>query len=192
MSKTQDKDYYKTLGIDKSANEEQIKDAYRKLAKMYHPDVAPDAGDTMKDINVAYDVLSNPDKRKAYDNPQGPPMNGFPFGFNPFGGGNPFQFSVNGMHFNMSGGNFHQQRILNCDASMTLKEMLLGNTAFEFDSPVGKLKISLPPMSSPGKTFTIRINGDANNETLLQVRMNLKIPNDLTDEQKKKIEELGI
>jgi DnaJ-class molecular chaperone len=64
------KDYYKTLGISKSANEKEIKQAYRKLARKYHPDVNPnnkDAEKTFKDINEAYAVLSDPEKRKTYD-----------------------------------------------------------------------------------------------------------------------------
>ncbi|HZT97282.1 MAG TPA: J domain-containing protein [Chloroflexota bacterium] len=64
------KDYYKTLGVDKSAGEKDIKQAYRKLARKYHPDVNPnnkDAEKTFKEINEAYAVLSDPEKRKTYD-----------------------------------------------------------------------------------------------------------------------------
>ncbi len=64
------KDYYKILGIDRGASEKEIKSAYRKLARKYHPDVnkEPDAGQKFKDINEAYEVLSDPKKRKRYDN----------------------------------------------------------------------------------------------------------------------------
>lgn len=64
------KDYYKTLGVDKDATEKEIKSAYRKLARKYHPDVNPDdpeAQERFKDINEAYQVLSDPEKRKKYD-----------------------------------------------------------------------------------------------------------------------------
>ncbi len=64
------KDYYKTLGVDKKASEKDIKQAYRKLARKYHPDVNPnnkDAEKTFKDINEAYAVLSDAEKRKTYD-----------------------------------------------------------------------------------------------------------------------------
>ena len=64
------KDYYKTLGVSKTANEKEIKQAYRKLARKYHPDVNPnnkDAEKTFKDINEAYAVLSDAEKRKTYD-----------------------------------------------------------------------------------------------------------------------------
>ncbi|CAH1001723.1 Curved DNA-binding protein [Neolewinella maritima] len=63
-------DYYKTLGVDKSADDKQLKKAFRKLARKYHPDVAPDDKDAeqkFKAINEAYAVLSDPDKRKKYD-----------------------------------------------------------------------------------------------------------------------------
>jgi molecular chaperone DnaJ len=64
------KDFYEILGIPKSASEEQIKKAYRKLARKWHPDINPgntDAEQKFKDISMAYDVLGKPEKRKLYD-----------------------------------------------------------------------------------------------------------------------------
>jgi len=63
-------DYYKTLGIDKSASPKEVKDAYRKLARKYHPDLNPnnqDAKSSFQQINEANEVLSDPEKRKKYD-----------------------------------------------------------------------------------------------------------------------------
>lgn len=63
-------DYYKTLGISKTATEKEIKAAYRKLARKYHPDLNPDnkeAEKKFKEINEANEVLSNPENRKKYD-----------------------------------------------------------------------------------------------------------------------------
>ena len=63
-------DYYQTLGVDKSADEKQLKKAFRKLARKYHPDVAPDdaeAEQKFKAVNEAYAVLSDPEKRAKYD-----------------------------------------------------------------------------------------------------------------------------
>ncbi len=63
-------DYYKTLGLSKSATESEIKKAYRKLARKYHPDLNPndkDAEKKFKEINEANEVLSNPEHRKKYD-----------------------------------------------------------------------------------------------------------------------------
>ena len=63
------KDYYNTLGISKTATEGEIKTAYRKLARRYHPDVNkdPKAEDKFKEVYEAYQVLSDPEKRKKYD-----------------------------------------------------------------------------------------------------------------------------
>ena len=64
------KDYYKILGIDKAASQEEIKKAYRKLAVKYHPDKNPGdkkAEEKFKEVNEANDVLSDPEKRKKYD-----------------------------------------------------------------------------------------------------------------------------
>jgi curved DNA-binding protein len=62
-------DYYQTLGVDRKASQEDIKKAYRKLARKYHPDVAKeaDAEEKFKRVAEAYEVLRDPDKRKKYD-----------------------------------------------------------------------------------------------------------------------------
>ena len=63
------KDYYKILGVDRSASEADIKKAFRKLAHKYHPDVSKekDAEAKFKDVNEAYQTLSDPEKKAAYD-----------------------------------------------------------------------------------------------------------------------------
>jgi molecular chaperone DnaJ len=82
------KDYYKILGVERNASDEDIKKAYRKMAMQYHPDKNPnnpEAESKFKDAAEAYDVLSTPDKKSNYDR-FGSANGGNPFG----GGGNPF------------------------------------------------------------------------------------------------------
>ena len=63
-------DYYKILGVDKSASQDDIKKAFKKLARKYHPDLNPDdpnAKQRFQEINEANEVLGDPEKRKKYD-----------------------------------------------------------------------------------------------------------------------------
>ena len=91
------KDLYSILGVSKSATKAEIKSAYHKLARKYHPDVNkdnPSAAEKFKEISAAYDILGDDEKRKKYDNNEidgdGKPT-GFGAGFGgAYGGGNPF------------------------------------------------------------------------------------------------------
>ncbi|MFW6202395.1 MAG: DnaJ domain-containing protein, partial [Gemmatimonadota bacterium] len=70
MAGASTKDYYEVLGVGEAASAEEIKRAYRRLAKRYHPDANPDdptAGERFKEVGEAYAVLSDPEKRKRYD-----------------------------------------------------------------------------------------------------------------------------
>src|SRR5438874_4525399 len=104
------KDYYKVLGVSKNAGGDEIKKAFRKMARKYHPDVNPGdkkAEEKFKEINEAYEVLSDPDKRKKYDTlgPNwheqfGPNFSGAgtrrSYGFGPRGSSPPFDFDTGG------------------------------------------------------------------------------------------------
>ncbi|NNC56698.1 MAG: DnaJ domain-containing protein, partial [Woeseiaceae bacterium] len=63
------KDYYKIMGVERDASQDEVKRAYRKLARKYHPDVSKeaDAEARFKDLGEAYAVLKDPEKRAAYD-----------------------------------------------------------------------------------------------------------------------------
>jgi len=102
------KDYYKIMGVDKKATAKELKQAYRRLARKYHPDVnqgSKEAEAKFKEINEAYEVLGDPEKRKRYDElganwkhydewqrqggqAQGQPFDWSQFGFDPGEGGN--------------------------------------------------------------------------------------------------------
>jgi DnaJ family protein C protein 3 len=120
LKRSKTKDYYKVLGVPNDADERQIKSAYRKATKQFHPDKAAaqgiskeDAEKKMASINEAYEVLSDPELRARFDRGDDPNSqeSGNPFQGSPFGhGGNPFMFQQGGgpggfkFHFGGGGG----------------------------------------------------------------------------------------
>jgi len=97
------KDYYEILGVNKNATDDELKRAYRKLAKKYHPDANPDnkkeAEAKFKEVNEAYEILSDSDKRRMYDQFGTADPQGFGGAGGPFGGQNGY-YSYSSSGFN--------------------------------------------------------------------------------------------
>jgi molecular chaperone DnaJ len=129
-------DYYKVLGVGKNASEAEIKKAYRKLARQYHPD--RNAGDKkaeerFKEISQAYDVLSDPDKRKQYDRGTGPFGFGMPGGFDPSSFGGSFSYILSNLFGAGRGGDVPRGRAreargrdLETEVSLTFEQATQG------------------------------------------------------------------
>jgi len=160
-------DHYQTLGVDKNASADDIKRAYRKLASQHHPDKG---GDTRKfqEVEEAYRILSNPESRAQYDNPQ-PQFNGF-------GGGNGFNSMPPGFDDIVSqmfghGGPFGwgrpqhpRNRTLNIQTSITLEEAFYGKDMIaNLQLPSGRdqvLEIKIPAGIQDGTTLRLAGMGD--------------------------------
>lgn len=163
-------DYYKTLGVSRTASEQEIKQAYRKLASQHHPDRG---GDTAKfqEIQAAYAVLSDGQKRREYDNPRA--QHEFPGGFGFHSGPQGFDFDA---VFNMFGQRFTDPRPQPTRVSLwiSLRDVYeggsriigIGNSNIEINLPVGVQdgeNVRYPKLG-PGSTDLIiqfRIKPDA-------------------------------
>ncbi|MBX3102556.1 MAG: J domain-containing protein [Bacteroidetes bacterium] len=170
------KDYYKVLGIPKDADADTIKQAYRRLARQYHPDVNP--GDAtaearFKDVNEAYEVLSNPETRQQYDElgsnwqqqrttrDQGWQQAPDDFGGGTYGGFGGGGFSDFFRTFFGNRGGFHEaEEPLDLKAKLTisLKEAYLGGPK-HIKMGDEQFRIELKPGTREGQTLRLRGKG---------------------------------
>ena len=187
---------HEILGVSPTATEEELSAAYKKLVKTHHPDLHQDevkkkeSEEKMKEINAAYDEITNPQHHRGHPNSDINNINDFLR--NVFGRTRPGNF--NDIFGNMGGGNnfnFHSTQTISCELQISITKAILGGEV-ECDTPIGKFKIDLPPAAQPGSMFNIQVKKDNNSTIIVQVRVNVIIPTDLTDEQKKKLAELNL
>lgn len=204
------KDYYDILGLKRGASEAEIKRAYRQLAHKHHPDKASDnyeaAEQKFKEINEAYQILSDPQKRARYDQfghagvGAGAGASHGQGGFNPFGGGQGgFTFDFGGARGGFGGFETIIEDLMgsafanvNAEVHVTLTQAILGATIPLRTSTGETLELKLPPGTQDGQTFAFRGKGNAHRrgrgDLLMTVR--IQLPRRLTREQKQLFEKL--
>jgi curved DNA-binding protein len=176
-------DFYQTLGVNRDASPDQIKKAYRSLANKHHPDKGGDQA-RFKDISVAYETLSDPEKKAQYDmggNNQHVHMNsgnfndifGQAFGFNFGGGGHPFHDIFGRPHA------MRKNRDLNIQCQVTLRDSYSGKQLeANYRLPSGKnqnVVINIPPGVEHGATIRYPELGDDSHPNLQRGDLNVTI-----------------
>lgn len=172
-------DHYQTLGVSKTATQEEIKSAYRKLASKHHPDRGGDTA-TFQKIQAAYDTVGDSTKRAEYDNPQ-------PQGFH-HSGGMPHGFEDIFRHFGGFGEMFgnagprHQQqrnRTLNLQTTVSLEEAFTGkDLVATIKLPTGRdqiVNVKIPAGVSDGTTLRLAGLGDDTHPNLPRGDIHLSI-----------------
>ena len=201
-------DYYKILGVDKNIDQKDVKKAYLKRAKQFHPDLHPNdpkAKAKFQALNEAYDVIGDPEKRRKYDQygeqwkdaeafgeggfhasgGGGSPFDGFDFsGFKQGGGFSSFFQDLFGGGFASSQGARRQSGPAETQASMDvdLLTALLGGEVVVGLSDGKKIKLKLKPGTQPGQK--VRLRGKGQNGSDLIITMNVQLPTNLTERQK--------
>ena len=212
-------DYYKVMGISKDTPQKDIRAAYRKRSKQFHPDLHPDdpkAKAKFQMLNEAYEVLNDPEKRAKYDQygenwKQAEQFGGFGTGG---GSGNPFE----GFSFNMGGeggmSDFFQQIVGNmgmrggrrtrttrsqsaepseveAHVSIDVWTAMLGGELI-VSSTYGKYKLKVASGTQPGKKVRLKGKGGTKSDGTpkdLIIVFDVSIPSNLTEQQKSLIEQ---
>ncbi|MDR1693909.1 MAG: J domain-containing protein [Lactobacillaceae bacterium] len=190
------KDPYSVLGVSKTAGEAEIKSAYRKLARKYHPDVNKDneeASNKFKEAATAYEILGDKEKRKKYDNNEidadGKPTG---FGAGGFGGGQGGSpFGQGGFNYSSTGGDsgFDFSSIFGDDLSS-----IFGGGGFQ---GFGGGRTKTRPRKGQDISYTMRVsfldaaNGDEKTISLNNRNINVKIPAGTVDGQTLRLKGLG-
>ncbi len=193
------RDYYETLGLDRNASADDIKRAYRRLARKYHPDVSkePDAEARFKEMKEAYEVLKDPEKRAAYDQfgenweagqefqpPPGWDGSSFTYGGGEFGGAEHFSdffetlFGGRGRERDPFGGGFsgyREARMNGEDVNARIQISL----ADSFHGATRQLALEVPEVGSDGRVVR------------RQKTLNVTIPKGITAGQRIRLEGQG-
>lgn len=211
-------DYYKILGVDKTIPQKDVKRAYLKRAKQFHPDLHPDdpkAKAKFQALNEAYDVIGDPEKRKKYDQygeqwRQADQMGGGFGGFSGAGGGSPFD----GFDFSnfKGGGGFssffenlfggvarggspfggfgRQQGPQESQASVAIDmyTALLGGDVIVAIQGGTKLKLKIKPGTQPGTKVRLRGKGQGGSDLIITYQVTL--PTNLTERQKDLLQQM--
>ncbi len=212
-------DYYRVLGVQKDAGAEEIKRAYRRLAKKYHPDSTGGDKSAEKkfiEINEAYDTLSDPKKRKEYDAQRDNPFAGragrytyteSPFGgagtfggapFSGFGGGTRYEYQgldMDDILGDLFGGRVQTKQRLDVQAQCDVTPWMaaLGGR-IEVRVSDKTLSVKIPPGSQSGQKLRLRGQGLADgkgNTGDLVIELTIQNPKALTPEMKRLYEKLS-
>ena len=209
-------DYYKILGVDKTIPQKDVKKAYLKRAKQFHPDLHPDdpkAKAKFQALNEAYDVIGDPEKRKKYDQygeqwkqvdqmgggfggGQGgnSPFDGFDFSGFTKGGGGGFSSFFESLFGGAGGGSpfggfGRQQGPQESQASVNIDmyTALLGGDVL-IQVGVSKLKMKIKPGTQPGTKVRLRGKGQGGGDLI--ITYNVTLPTSLTPRQRQLLEEM--
>ena len=204
-------DYYKILGVDKNIPQKDVRAAYRKRAKQFHPDLHPNdpkAKAKFQALNEAYEVLSDPDKRAKYDQFGENWKNAGGFGGGGFGGGsaggaggNPFEgfdfssFGTGGCNGGCGGqqGARTNNGEMNMNVNIDMYTALLGGEGIITLSNGSKIKLKIKPETQNGTKVRVRGKGyDRGDGTFgdLMITYNVKLPTGLNDRQKELLRQM--
>ena len=211
-------DYYKVLGVDKTIPQKDVKKAYLKRAKQFHPDLHPDdpkAKAKFQALNEAYDVIGDPEKRKKYDQygeqwkqvdqmgggfgggqSGGSPFDGFDFSNFTKGGGGGFSSFFESLFGGAArgasgfGGFGRQQGPQESQASVAIDmyTALLGGEIIVGIQGGTKLKLKIKPGTQPGTKVRLRGKGQGGGDLIITYQVTL--PATLTDRQRQLLEEM--
>ncbi len=210
-------DYYKILGVDKSIAQKDVKRAYLKRAKQFHPDLHPDdpkAKAKFQALTEAYDVIGDPEKRAKYDKygeqwkqaeafeqaggfgggrggvhwGSGGGFDGFDF--SQFSGGGGFSSFFQDLFGGMAGPRTYQEKPTNTQATVTIDmyTALLGGDIMVTTGTGERLKLKVKPETQPGTK--VRLRGKGRGGTDLILTYQVKLPTGLTERQKQSLREM--